>query len=271
MSDRVFKLLRWYSLAVGVLMTGPLVVVILASFNRGIVTWVPPRRWGFEWYDKAVHNELLTGAFRFSLVNALVVAVVATVVGGSVGLAIARYRFAGRDVIHAVVMAPLLIPHIVLALGILKLFSEVGLNTSPQGLVAGHIVSVLPFVVRLTLSGAGAIDPRLEKAAHGLGASSLRTLWTVTLPQMAPALASASVLAFLVSFDESVISVFTATPGNVTLPATLLNYYHDRSDPLIAAASAIVIVLSIVVVVILDRAFGLLKLLGGNSAATRTV
>lgn len=265
MTERGLRILRWYALLVGLAMLLPLVVVVLASLNSGGTVFVPPRAWGFDWFDTAVHNKALVRAFRFSVETAFVVALISLVLGTVAAVAVHRYEFPGRRAILTFVMSPLLIPHIVLAIGLLQVFAEFGVPSSPSGLIAGQVVVAIPFVVRLVLAGVAAIDDRLEWAALSLGASRARTYWKVILPQIRPALTSAGVLAFLVSFDESVISVFTSTPTHTALPATLLGYYEERSDPLIAAVSTIMILIVVVAVLILDRFFGLLKLLSGGN------
>jgi putative spermidine/putrescine transport system permease protein len=269
MTERELGVLRWFALFVGLLLIAPLVVMLLASLNNGFTIFLPPRDWGLRWYSEAVRNDFLVEAFTFSMMTAAVSAAFAVVLGVAAGFAIARYEFPGRGLLHALVMTPLLIPTVVVAIGILQLFSSLGIPISPEGLVAGHTAASLPFVTRLTLAGIGAIDPRLESAALSLGASRWRMYRTVVYPQIRPAVLSGLILAFLLSLEETTIAIFTSSPGATTLPVQLLRYYSNRSDPLVAAASSILLVITVVVAYALDRMFGLLKLLSGNDTTVK--
>ncbi len=161
-------------------------------------------------------------------------------------------------------MAPFMVPHIVLAVGLLQLCANLAINSSPYGLVAGHIAISLPFVIRLMLSGLEGFDARLESASRSLGASWARTIWFVTLPSIRPALIASGVFAFLLSFDETGVSVFTALPGKTTLPALVYQYAEQKSSPILTAVSSSMVVFGAIVAVVLERMFGLLRLLNGG-------
>jgi putative spermidine/putrescine transport system permease protein len=263
MTSGSIAVLRAYALLVGILMMLPLAVIVFASLGTGAFVEVPPHHIGLRWYEVALNSRNFVKAFLFSLETAAVVAVLATAIGIGCAMAIQRYRFPGRRIIEALVMAPLMLPHIVFAIGVLQLFSNLRIVTSPYGLVGGHVVIVLPFVVRLMMTGIAGLDPMLESASQSLGASTLDTIRRIVLPLMAPAALSAFVFAFLVSFDETSVSLFTSVPGATTLPVELLNYVEQRGDPLATAVSSMMIVIAVVVIVVVDHFFGLLRLLSG--------
>lgn len=254
-----------YTVVIALVMLAPLVVIMAASFTgAGYVTF-PPQGFSLQWYVSAVQDSFFVQAFVFSLGTALVVALAAGVLGVAAALAVHRYRFPGRGAVVALLMAPFMVPHIVLAVGITQLLSTYGIAQSPYGLVGGHIVLTLPFVVRLVLAGMSAMDDRLEAASRTLGASAVRTFTSVTLPLIGPSLAAGMVFAFLLSFDETGISVFTALPGATTLPAAIYQYAEQRSSPTLTAVSAMLIVFGFVTALILERGFGLLRLLSGGA------
>jgi putative spermidine/putrescine transport system permease protein len=266
--NRALRAIRIYAIIVAVLMVLPIIIVLLASLNERAAIFTPPKQWGFHWFSVALHDPSVVSSFRFSLVMALIVAVVGTVLGVALGLAVGRYRFPGRRAIYAAVLAPLMIPHVLLAIGLLQFSSTLGLPSSPDGLVIGEILIVLPFVLRIVVIAVSNLNVRLEHASYSLGVSPARTWSRVVLPQLMPGVAAALLLAFLTAFDESVISVFIATPGYTSLPATLIQEYINSSSPEIAVVSAILIVLSLIVVLILDRLVGLLALLSRNNVGT---
>ena len=179
-------------------------------------------------------------------------------------LAIARYRFRGREAMTALFMSPLMIPHVVLGIAFLRFFTEIGLGGTFVGLVLAHIVIVLPFALRLTLASAVGLDRAIEHAAVSLGASEWTVLKRITLPLVVPGLASGWALAFINSFDEVTMTVFIAAPGTETLPVRMFLYIQDNIDPLVTSVSACVIAVTVLALIVLDRAYGLERLLVGT-------
>ncbi len=257
-------LLRAYAVLIAAIMLGPLAAIFLASATSDSFVTVPPVHWGLRWYGLALAERSFASAFLFSLQTATAVAILAGVLGVGGAIAIERYRFPGRGTAHAALMAPMMLPHIVLAIGLLQLFSLLHVATSPFALVAGHVVIVLPFIMRLTMAGIAGVDPLLELAGQSLGASRFDTLRRVLLPLIAPSVLSGLVFAFLLSFDEAVIAVFTSTTGRTTIPVQILNYAEQRSDPLVAAVSSLMVLVAVGVILAVDRTFGLLRLLSGG-------
>jgi putative spermidine/putrescine transport system permease protein len=179
-------------------------------------------------------------------------------------LAIARYDFRGREGFTALFLSPLMIPHVVLGVAFLRFFSQIGLGGTFVGLVLAHIVIVLPFALRLILAAATGMNREIEHAAVSLGASQWTVFRRVTLPLIVPGLTSGWVLAFINSFDEVTMTVFIASPSTVTLPVRMFLYIQDNIDPLVTSVSACVIAITVVAMIILERAYGLERLLVGR-------
>jgi len=129
------------------------------------------------------------------------------------------------------------------------------------GLILGHLVIAFPFVLRILITSLANLPPDLEDAARTLGASPSKVLSRVTLPLMTPALVASVSLAFLVSFDEVVISLFLVGQHLVTLPVQVFNYVNYRLDPQVAALSVVLVVISVVVVVVIERSIGVMRAL----------
>jgi putative spermidine/putrescine transport system permease protein len=147
-------------------------------------------------------------------------------------------------------------------LGLLLVLQPLGLVATWPGLALGHLVVVLPFVVRLMTTSLKALPPDTSEAAATLGAAPWRGFLLVTLPMALPALVASATLAFLVSFDETVISLFLVGPRLVTLPIALFRYTESRTDPLVAALAVVLIVVSAVVVLLVDRIAGFTRTIG---------
>ncbi len=170
--------------------------------------------------------------------------------------------FPARRSLLSIFTAPLLLPAIILGLGLLLVFARLGLLATLPGLVIGHSLVTLPYVIRVILMTMKGIAPALEEAAATLGASALKVFTRVTLPLMMPGVIAAAALSFLASFDEVVISLFIVGPRLTTLPIEIFHYIEYRADPQVSALSVVLIALTVVLVVIVERSVGILRALG---------
>lgn len=255
---------RLFAVLFSLFMLMPLAIILIVSFtNEGYVRF-PPSSFGLRWYKAALENPYFTGALVFSIEIATFVAVVSGILGVASALVLTRYRFRGREAIVNVLMMPIALPHIVLAIALLQLFATVGVPSSPYGLVAGHLLITVPYVLRLTMASLSGMDRQIETASASLGASPWQTLRLVILPMIAPGAVAGILFAFLVSFDEVTISLFTALPGRTTLPAEIFNFASQGSDPVITAVSGVMILLAGGLVIVVERFFGVLRLIGNE-------
>jgi putative spermidine/putrescine transport system permease protein len=179
-------------------------------------------------------------------------------------LAIARSQFPGRDAIVALLTMPLAVPHVVLALALLQILAIVRVPTAPWGLMAGHILITMPYVLRLTLTSLHDLDHTIERASYSLGATPWQTFRLVTLPMIAPGVIAGVFFAFLLSFDEVTISIFLSQPGQTTLPSQIFGIASHGSDPIITAASGLLIIVATILVLLIERYFGALRLIVGG-------
>jgi putative spermidine/putrescine transport system permease protein len=240
----------------------PILVTAIMSFSNDAVLSYPPSRWGGRWYLEVLGNSDFRKAFRVSIVIALAVMTLCLLAGLPAAYAIARYRFRGRNTLFALFTAPLLLPSIVLGVGILLVFVRMHLTGTYVGLILGHLVVAFPFVLRILTTSFAGLPPDLEDAASTLGAPPWKVVHRVTLPLMVPGLIASMALAFLVSFDEVVISLFLVGPTLRTLPVEVFSYVNYRVDPQIAALSVILIVVSVLIVIVIERCVGMLRALG---------
>ncbi len=155
-----------------------------------------------------------------------------------------------------------MVPSIVLGLALLLLLSPLRLTATYPGLLAGHLLVTLPHVIRTTATSLQTLVPEYEEAALSLGARLWQVFRRVTLPLIRPGVIAGAALAFLVSFDEVVISLFLVGPRLTTLPVEVFRDVQDRADPQAAALSVVLIVLSVGVVLLVERALGLRRMLG---------
>ena len=245
-------------------MLAPLFAVCLVAFTPENYLSVPYDAFSTRWFRTLLHRPDFLRAAWLSVRLAAAASTLAIVVSVPASLVSARYRFAGQNALGALFMSPLTIPHVVLGIALLRYFIQIGVGASFAGLMIGHVLLVTPFALRLVLASAAGVDERIRQAAISLGAGPFDTLRRVTLPLILPGVVSGWMLAFIVSFDEVAMTVFLAAPGTDTLPLRMLNHIQETTDPLVAAVSALLIAGTALVALLLDRAFGLDRLLSGR-------
>ena len=237
----------------------PILVLIIFSFNDSLLVTFPLAGFTTRWYRLLLHNDQLITALESSAIIAAISSVIAVVLGVLAAYAIARRRFRGKGVASGLFLAPIVIPYVVFGIALLILFRAVDDFLIPRfgiyfglgvhAIVIGHVVVSLPYTIltispRLEMLGVG-----IEEAARDLGASPTSTFRRVTLPLLLPALVSAYLIAFTLSFDEYAIASFVA--GDVTTyPLFLYGQVRIRIGlPQMIAISVIVLLLSMVLVV----------------------
>lgn len=240
----------------------PLAIVFVTSFSNDGYLSFPPERWGGAAYLALLGNTSFQSGLQTSLALAGVVTAMTLVIGSATAYAIARFPFPGRGALLGLVTAPLLLPTIIIGLALLLVFSRIGLLATFLGLVMGHSLVALPFVVRIVLTAIRGIPPVLEEAAATLGATRFRILYRVILPLMIPGLIAAAALAFLASFDEVVITLFLVGPQMSTLPVEIFHYVQYRADPQLSALSVVLIGFTLVFILVIERTIGVVKALG---------
>lgn len=248
---------------IGFILAPILIVCAVAFTSRGYLS-LPTDGLSLRWFRALADNRDFVDAFWASLWLGTLSATLAVAITVPAALAIARHRFPGREVIATLVQTPLMIPPAVLGIAFLRFFTISRISGTFIGLAMSHVVIIMPYALRLALSASTSLDRQAEHAAASLGASGWATFRRVTLPMILPGIVSGWVLAFITSFDEVTMTVFIASPRTTTLPVRLFMYIQDNIDPLVAAVSAGLIGLTAVAMVVLDRIYGLDRLLIGR-------
>ena len=238
----------------------PLLLVAVMSLSNDAYLNFPPSGWSGRWYAALFVNAPMLEAARTSAILAAVVTVVALLTGVPAAFAVAR-RMAPPGV-ATVLAAPLLLPTLVIGLGLLFVLQPLGLVATWPGLALAHLVVVLPFVTRLMTTAFEGVATEYAEAASTLGAAPLAGFALVTLPLALPGMLAAATLSFLVSFDETVISLFLVGPRLTTLPIALFRYTESRTDPLVAALAVVLIGFSAAAVLAVDRLVGFTRTIG---------
>lgn len=242
-----------------IFLLAPILVVFVVSFDTRQYLAFPPESLSFGSYVKVFQNASFISAFWRSLLIGAIVGLGAVTVGTLLSLALTRHKFRGETAINFLVIAPFIVPNIVLAVGLVLVLAGFGLLDSYLGIVLAHLGVTIPYTVRTVSMSLMSIDRRVEEAALVHGASPLQVFWRVTLPLIRPGIIAGGVIAFLISFDETTISLFIVSVKTSTLPTEIYRYLEISTDPQIAALSVLLILISLVVVVVLERLVGLRK------------
>lgn len=246
-------------------MLAPLVIVVLVAFtDKGYIA-MPFDGASWRWFREILNQPAFIDAFYRSVALAAGSATIAVVLGLPAGMAIAWHQFRGRETLIGLLLSPLMVPHIVLGIAMLRFLSQFGISGTMTGLVLAHAVVILPFVLRLVVAAATGFDRSIAQAAESLGASSWTVFRRIEFPLILPGIAGGWLLAFITSFDELTLSVFIASPSTQTLPVVMYAYIANTIDPLLASISTVLIVLTLVLMLLLERFYGLDRVLGGRS------
>jgi putative spermidine/putrescine transport system permease protein len=243
----------------------PLIVIAIYAFNGGNSLAWPPPSLTTEWFGQAIHNQGARDALVTSLEVGAVATGIALLLGSLASFAVARFRFFGRETISFLVVLPIALPGVVTGVALSNTFTQVlGVPLSLLTVIAGHATFCIVVVYNNVLARLRRTGASLEEASADLGADTFQTFRMVTLPTVRTALVAGALLAFALSFDEIIVTTFTASPGVQTLPLWIFgNLFRPNQAPVVNVVAAALIVLSFVPVWLVQR------IGGGESAGGR--
>jgi putative spermidine/putrescine transport system permease protein len=236
----------------------PLIVITIYAFNSSKILAWPPPGWTTHWFSQAFNNEAAREAFVTSIKAGVVATAIALVLGTLASLAVARYRFFGRETISFLVILPIALPGIVTGVAFSNTFTQVlGIDLSLFTVIVGHATFCIVVVYNNSVARLRRLSGSLEEASSDLGAHTWQTFRFVTFPGMKSALIAGCLLAFALSFDEIIVTNFTIGPGEQTLPIWIYsNLFRPHELPIVNAVAVIVIVISIIPVYLAHRLGG---------------
>ena len=235
----------------------PLIVVALVSISNSPVFEVTFGDWSLRWWQRLSRTPGFWNALLFSTQLALASTLMALVLGVLAAIAIHGDRFRGASFLATILLSPLMLPGIVLGIAVSQTYRIYGMTDPLSALLVAHVIVVLPFVVRIMLSGLAQFDFTMIDVARSLGRSYLAAIWLVALPNLRPALVTSAIFGFLASFDNYPISIFLVTSRTKTLPIQMLEFLDESPNPTIAAVSALTLVFTAVLLLILQRFAGI--------------
>ena len=246
------KLPNLYLAIILIFMYLPILIVIIYSFNENKLTAI----WaGFslKWYTELLKDKDLMEALKNSFILGVLSCFCAGVIGtiGAVGMA--RMNYKTKGIMEYVSMLPIMIPEIILGMVFLAFFSAISLPFGMTTLVIAHTTFCIPYIYMMVKARLVGMDPTLLEAARDLGASEIRAFWDITLPLIMPAVASGSLLAFAMSFDDVVISVLVTNSRINTLPIKVFSRIKFGVSPEINALSTIMLSVTLIIILSVVR------------------
>ena len=233
----------------------PLALVVLNSFNVSRTFEWPPPGYTTQWWESALGNDGARNAIVVSVEVALVATAVALVLGTMASLALQRFRFFGRDTVSLLIILPIALPGVVTGIALANAFLTMfGIELGMLTLVVSHATFCIVTVFNNAIARLRRLGGNLEEASMDLGAGTFRTFWSVTLPMMRSALLAGALLSFALSFDEIIVTTFTAGQGIQTLPIWIYqNLFRPNQGPVINVVAAVLILLSVIPVYFAQR------------------
>lgn len=253
LADRPSRFVWFTSLAAFAYLVLPVLIVIPISFGSSRYLQFPPPGWSLEWYQTFFSESMWIRSMVNSVKLGFAVAAVSTVVGTAAAFGLVRGQLRGQRLLLAFLLSPMIVPVIITAISIYGFYARVGLVGNFLGILTAHTILATPLVVVNVAASLQRFDPVIERASMSLGATPLRTFWSVTLPNILPGVLSGSLFAFITSFDELVVVMFVGG-STMTLPRKIWDDLVVLIEPTQAAASTVLIVIS-------TLAFGLWALL----------
>jgi putative spermidine/putrescine transport system permease protein len=249
---------RWLLTALAVLIVAAMAIpaffVVPVSFSPTRFLTFPPPGFSLRWYESYFTTPEWTSATVYSVVLAVLTTAVSLLIGIPAAFGLARGRFRGRPAVTMLIVAPLVVPVILISIAEYFFLAEIGLIGTTPGLVLAHTLLALPFVVIIVTASLQGYDRAFERAAMSMGAGPLRTFWHVTLPLIRPGVISAALFAFLASFGEFLVSLFVIGATRSTLPIQLWKGIRFETNPTIAAAASLLVGISILALIAVELA-----------------
>lgn len=236
-----------------ILLYAPLVALVAYSFLAPVAGPGSPLGFSWQWYQKALSNPEILSALNTSLWVGVWSTLCATILGTAAAFAIERYRFPARDFLLVLSHVPLIMPEIVLGLALLIWFVLLEISLGTFSIILAHVTFSVSYVIITVRARLGDFDESLEEAARDLGATPFQTFSRVTFPIIWPGVLSGALMAFTLSFDDFLITFFTAGVGSDTLPLKIYAMVKFGVSPEINAISTLMLAVTLVLVLVFFR------------------
>lgn len=238
-----------FSILVVIFLFLPILIVIPMSFSSASSLQFPPPGFSLRWYESFFHNPAWIEATKTSFTVSISASFIALVLGGLAAYGLAKSNFRGKSFILGNFIAPMIIPTIITGVALYMAFAQIGILGSLAGLILGHVLLIVPYIVLITLPSFESFDKRIELAARSLGASWFTVTRQIIIPIILPSILASWLFAFISSFDELIVTIFLAGGYN-TLPKKMFNELVLQINPTITAISTLLILFTAIFMLI---------------------
>ena len=222
----------------------PIAIVVVNSFSNDVFSTFPPKSYSLRWFYNLMQIPNFWRGAKLSLWVASSSTILTLVIATLASLALVRYKFFGQNLLRILYLSPSVIPRVAIGLAMFVFFLRLRIFGTTLSLIVSHTILIFPFALLIISATLVNVDRKLEEASMDLGASPLRTFFSVTIYQMFSGIVFATVLIFVLSFDEVETSIFLVRHDYLTLPIEMFFYMENWQDPTIAALSTLLIAVS---------------------------
>ncbi|MFC4540346.1 ABC transporter permease [Halosolutus amylolyticus] len=236
-------------LAIMLFLWVPLLIVTIMSFSDSGVLAFPPDRFTLDWYHTFFGDSTARDATITSVKVSLVSVPIAVILSTLAAYGLTNYKFRGKDGFNLLLILPIIVPLVVTAAALFTFLNTVGIGSGFTSVVIAHIVRAVPFAAIVIIPSFLSLDKSLEEASMDLGASRVQTFIRVTLPNVLPGIIAGTLLAFAISFNEFVYTLFVRDTATQTLPIYIWNEIQFGASPEVNVISVLFIVISLIAVI----------------------
>ncbi len=251
------KGLTFFTVCVYLFIFAPVVIIIMTAFGPDEVIAFPPKGFSLKWFVNIFTSDMFMKTFSISIQVAVIATIIALIIGVPAAYAMSRFDFKGKGLIKNIFFSSIIVPGIVFGFSIFNFIIIKWKLPIYTSLLIGHIIIILPYIIRVVASSLEGFDYSIEEAAVSLGASRLKTFFLVVFPNITSGVIAAFMLAFINSFNNVPISIFLTGPGVSTLPIKMMSYVEYYYDPTISALSVTLMIMTIGIMFIVERTLGL--------------
>jgi len=230
----------------------PNLIIIPVSFSPTEIYQFPPQELSLRWYERFFSDPRWIEALLRSLRIGALSAALSVILGTCVAFGLTRGRLFGMQAASALLLAPLIVPHVIYAAGLYVFYANIGLLQTEAGIVIAHTMLGTPIVAVTVMAALRSLRRDLELAAMSLGANYTVTFFRVTLPQIVPGIVTGAIFAFVASFDEATVAIFISGVRSITMPVKMWEGITVESNPVLPAASTILLIGSTIPLVVIE-------------------
>jgi putative spermidine/putrescine transport system permease protein len=251
------KVLTFFVVLVYIFLFAPLVIIAVTAFGGENYIAFPPKSLSLKWFFNIFKSETFMTTFTISFEISILATLIALLIGIPAAYALSRYKFKGSNPIKSFFLSPTIIPGVVVGFAMFQ-FMTIKLRLPiMRGLLIGHLIIIIPYIIRVIGSSLEGFDYSIEEASMSLGAGKIYTFFKVVFPNITSGIISAFMLAFINSFNNVPVSMFLTGPGVSTLPISMMSYVEYNYDPTVSALSVLLMLMTIIIMFIVEKTLGL--------------